>query len=534
MLDRAPGLIAEVSQSGRVWLQPSEPKRADVLLKAAPSWLLLDPARKPVFANAAGLVRRLARQGFGGIYLGMTGERPDLWLAAQAAIPAQNSASLDFDPQFGDEAEFDRLKTEAEQAGLELGSTLLPVATGQGPDFLLQARHAAGHGGLYAMLPAPPELTDALPKARDEWDCHLLDEAAFLALVRAGVLPEHLARDALLWASEGGWAVTGPIMGTDGQSRRWLYRFAETPLQPVLAWQDPSGRAARLLSAAVILQTGLQGQALTGLRLEPLMGLEPGADGSLSPGIYALNELSRQIHRYGGWALQADPLPVSAIEAVLAGPCDFCRDDVTELLALFGLLAADGRPVAALYRDWIGKKLDVSRLARGLAANFGLYPRLLQADVKWREQFQRLNDLGALIGENAAFGLPAELVSQFLLTWKLGLPGLAFVAENAIADPRLASLLQARKETGLAQGAILSVTRGHGGGFGLLSRLPGGGFWLLACNFGVNPDELLLSLPGSCVSAQDAADKTDLAAGFENGKFRLSLAGRSARNIILK
>lgn len=538
MLNAAPGIIAEVSQTGRVWLQGAEPRRTDILLKAAPNWLLANTAASPVFAHANSILAQAEKTGFGGIYLGMTGERPDIWLARQVSGRVQNPASLDFDRHFGTDADFERLAEAAEQLGIQVGSSLLPGATGMGPDFLLQARHAGNQAGLYAML-AMPEENVSLPKAKDEWDCKILNDQDTKTLVAAGVLPDGLGRDKLSWASRGGWAITGSVNGADGKMRRWVYRYAENPMQPVLAWQDPSGNAGKVLAAAVIRQTGIQGQTLTGLHLEPLMALEPGDDSpnpALSPGLDALNELARQIHRYGGWAMQADSLPVFAMEAVLEGPCDLCRDDVTQLLVLFGLLEADGRPLAALYRSWIEKKFDVSRLARGFFEQDSLDARILLASSQGAGQAQALASITSPLNQVVSLpnGFNGEQLQRFLLSWRLGLPGLAFVAEkkvNACGD-WLKALLLARRQSDLANGKILGVTRGHGGGFGLLSQLPNGGFWLLACNFGVNADELNIGLPDSGVKAMEVESGRELNNDLDGHNFRLSLDGRAVRNVI--
>ncbi len=47
-----------------------------------------------------------------------------------------------------------------------------------------------------------------------------------------------------------------------------------------------------VFSAAIIQQTGLRGQTLTGIRMEPLFGLEAGEEASLEPGLEALESLT--------------------------------------------------------------------------------------------------------------------------------------------------------------------------------------------------------------------------------------------------
>lgn len=536
MLNQAQALIAEVSQSSRVWLQAAEPGRAGVLARAAPNWWLAaaPEAESPAFPGLEAQLDALRQAGFGALYLGDAAERPGL--LADPASGAQTGASLLFAARLGGDAAYASLRERAEGLGLQIGSTLLGAATGQGADFLLQARNAPGYAGLYAMLPAPVDAP--LPPAKAEWDCARLDAAALARL--DDLVPARLARDEAAWASPSGWAVTGAVTGVDGQPRRWLYRYSQDETRPVLAWQDPSGLAPRTLSAGVIRLTGLLGQALTGICMEPLFGLEPGGSGqSLSPGLEAVNELARQMHRYGGWALQADPAPAWVIERILAGPCDFCRDDYTPLLVAFGLLAADGRPVAALYRRWIELGLDATRLARGVGGE-RLLPRLLDGDPQTQAAHASLAQAGSPLSWSAIgarTGMGQERALRFALAWRLGLPGLCFIG-NAEGSPDLApwlaSSLRARASSGLALGALQGVARGGGGGLALATRLPNGNYWLLLCNFGVHQDQISVRLPQAFASAMDVASGESLGAGLNGKVFRMALDGREARNVLLQ
>ena len=53
-----------------------------------------------------------------------------------------NVTALRFDTALGSEEDFDRAAGRLENIGLQLGGELPPSATGLGPDFILQARHA--------------------------------------------------------------------------------------------------------------------------------------------------------------------------------------------------------------------------------------------------------------------------------------------------------------------------------------------------------------------------------------------------------
>lgn len=70
----------------------------------------------------------------------------------------------------------------------------------------------------------------------------------------------------------------------------------------------------------------------------------------LTPGLDALDEAAREVHRYGGWAMQDDVLPPSLTPVVLAGAVDFSRDSITPAAAAYALLSGDAAPLAALLR----------------------------------------------------------------------------------------------------------------------------------------------------------------------------------------
>lgn len=552
MLGGAPALISQVSQTQKVWLQSSEPARADVLLKAAPNWLELaaipSNPKSPYFVELAKQVKQARAMGFSAIFLGPTGENPDIWAEKDGSTPARTPASFNFDASFGSDRDFAKLAAATEENKLELGSDLLSGATGRGPDFFLQARNAPEYAGLYAMLPVPAETESILPLTHEEWDCQVLSPTAITELAEAGVLPPTIARDKLDWTSKGGWAATGPVIGVDGVPRRWVYRFSEHPSQPALSWQDPSGASAKILHAAVIRHTGILGQSLAALHFEPLMALEPSGGFSLSPGMSALNEVARQIHRYGGWALQADPLPLRAIQEVLRGPCDFCRDDITPLLVAYGLIMDDGRPIAKLYRDLIANGTDIGRLAHGFNSHKGLKPALLQDNPDWVEQAQRLSELGSSFNFKQLFNQvyhgrqnkdEIEKMRRFLLCWRLGLPGLSFIEfyPGSLIKPTdgwLEHTLTSRSESGLAVGKVIEVIRGVGGTLGILSKLPNGGFWLMICNFGRFRAEITARLPSNVHSAIDASDARSLITNLNGNQFRLALDGKEAKNIIFE
>lgn len=610
MLGAAPELAAQVSGTERLWHNSSEATRVPVLLRAAPNWLSLDAhslaASQPVFRAlaTARLPEKLPALGFEGLYLAPVGERADIWTAESATdagsgpagLPAPGVASFTPDAAWGSAEDFDRLAQKAEEAGVQLGGELPPAATGLGPDFILQARQSPRFGGIYAMISVPREAWGDLPEARGEWDCRPLDPGAVARLAERGLLPRALLRDRLQWAAPSGWAATGEVRGVDGQLRRWVYRHGPDVRQPVLHWQDPTGRARRIFSAASIRQVGLEGQTLTGLRFEALLGLDVSPEGgagadaperaALAPGLEALDEAAREIHRYGGWVLQADALPAALAPLILAGPVDFNRDAVTSRAAAQALLMGDAAPLAATLRAGLEAGTAQSRCARGPLGEGGVGPGAAGGAEGETPAALALRALGldARVPASPSEKRALREACLFLLGWRIGLPGLAFFSPQELtgalapaggegvtplwdaaqgspgAAPPLAlafgplagqeadqssflsavsRLLLARKASALALGELSAVSGGRDGWVAALSALPDGGMWLTVGNASPKRRSITVPLPRAVASARDAAGAADaaglapprLAAGGRS--VEVELDGRQCRHVLL-
>lgn len=424
MLGMAPELASQVSGSGLIWSNSASAVRPGMLLEAAPNWLYVTPftlsSSGPVLRTLAqpGVTALLSRLGLRGLYLTPTGETGELW-TGRTLPGGEDVTTLGFAPHVGTEEDFLRLAATLEAAGMQSGGQLPPAATGLGPDFILQARHAPRFDGIYAMMTVPKELWPLLPNVPEEWECLPLRAETQRALQDQGVLPRAIVRDGLPWAEPGGWAVTGEVRGADGVPRRWVYRYSGHPLRPVLLWQDPSGQSRRIVSASIIRHTGLQGQTLAGLRLEALFGLDvppqtPADDGRtrLTPGPGALAEAVREIHRYGGWAMQADVLPTRLNAAALAGGADFTRDALSAPGAWYALLSGDARPLASLLRNALTQGVDFRRLAHGLEGGRSVDWRPL-AEVS-PELVARARTLAGQRGDGVQWTTPASLAARAL------------------------------------------------------------------------------------------------------------------------
>ncbi|MDR2850790.1 MAG: hypothetical protein LBV65_01920 [Desulfovibrio sp.] len=525
MLGAAPRLSAQVSGTQIIWHNSATAQRLPMLLDAAPNWFYLNPytVKQPVFRSLATpeFTDFLLRTGFNGLFIAPAYERGDVWQKSEhGSSDGENATSLKFDSVLGDSANFDNLAEHMDNARIQMGGNLPAAATGLGPDFMLQARYAPRFNGIYAMISVPQNAWDMLPQTTDEWECLPLLPEVTAQLAQRGLLPESLGRDALPWATPGGWAVTGEVRGTDGQMRRWIYRYNQDVLRPVLLWQDPSAQTKRIFSAAVIQHTGLQRQTLAGVKLEALMGLDVitrdtprtgnPALNALTPGLEALDEIAREIHRYGGWALQADILPEDLTPAILSTAVDAARDSATPAAVAHALRTQDTLPLLKLLRKAIAAKTDQSRLARGLNED-------------------------KILSE-------ARLLA---LGWRIGLPGLCFISsqdishssEQFFAEPAssdmltsLARLLQHRKRADLARGKLLAVVSGPASCIAATSALPDGGFWLLVSNFSNKKQVISIALPAGF--AADAAQDVLDGQIFDGRNFEIPLDARQTRHIV--
>lgn len=429
--------------------QPSADQHLNLLLEAADTWFfvqsqsLITENLRPVLAelSAPGILRQLGNMGIRALYLMPTGESGSLWGDSegsekrQPSLTGEDVTSLSFAPHVGTEAHYTALARLAAQEQWQLGASLLPAATGLGPDFFLAARHVRDYPGIMAMVEIPKEAWPLLPPAppvHERWTgIALKDEhaPAFSALVAKQLLPPAMLRDAWPWATTGGWAATGIIQGIDGAERRFVYRYHDNPQRPILQWDDPARGAQKILSANVIRVIGSQQQSLAGLHLEALAGLDVDTSVSkdvdtsvskdvntsvskippppmLEPAASALKALAREIRRYGGWSLQADVFPPHWTQAVLDSGVDFTVDSISSPGAEYALLTGDAQTLKAALAASLNTDsttgqipIDQRRLMRSLPGYKGLDLRPLLATTKGRAA---LENLQAHIQKNTA------------------------------------------------------------------------------------------------------------------------------------
>ncbi|MBQ7738278.1 MAG: hypothetical protein IJT59_01295 [Desulfovibrionaceae bacterium] len=560
MLGRADSYIDQVSGTTRIWQNTGVEERFRVFLEAAPNWLELNPYLttnfQAVFRAYARSERlgELAALGIRGLFIAPTGESAAVWSdEAQSDPSGMDQVSFSLASAAGSDKDFESLIEILNQNNFQLGGLLPPAATGLGPDFMLEMRAAPGFQGLYAVVEIPRKYWPNLPKADDEWLVKPLPKSVVETLSLDGYLPLSFVRDKLPWGANSGWAVTGVVRCADGSERRWAYYYARNPKRPVLLWQDPSGHARKIYSAAVIRHTGLQQQTLAAIKLAPWFGLESTAadidphkltlEARLEPGLSALGAISQEIRRYGGWSVLADQFAPSATSYLLS-KTDFVRDNYTQAAFDYAYLKADAEPLKAMLRLAIQDKVAQKRLAHGL---------LSWEKTSWLPLLDLPNgpELVAKVQDmpNSTDKLTRELF------W-LGLPGILFVEQNFLPTSnhdRLAKLgtrdakitqksldlgekLLAREKFKVAQGEILPPLPSSKATIVILNQLPANKYWLTCVNFSEQPQKVETQLPGK-VNATQIKAFTSLSQGvakISGHSLSINLTPKEVKSFLLQ
>lgn len=470
MLSAVPQYTRMVSGTELSWRIPTTDDsgaRITTLLEAADTWLFVQPElllterQRPVLAELGdpATLRLIQQLGFGGLYLTPTAESAALWSGQRQgslSAPGEDISSLNFAAHVGTDKLFGELAQSAGQY-LQFGSGLVPAAVGIGPDFFLAARNVREYPGTLMMVEVPKELWKLLPPAAPlapsqlpirgqaagpnkaatlpassatrqsenmspRWTGTALEgphSASFAALVEKNLVPSALLRDSIPWATHGAWAATPIIEGIDGVERRFVYRYHGDVQRPLLQWDDPSKNAQRILSASIIRTIGNQQQTLGGLYPEAWFGLDSVAPASTAgqssdaararlaePTASALRALSREIQRYGGWAMQAEVFPPSLTAAILRTGVDFTVDSVTSPGAEYALLTGDTQILKQNLKNSLNAGIDQRRLVRGLPHYKGLNLRPL---------------LDSPQGAAARTALEARLATKTAAAWALPL-----------------------------------------------------------------------------------------------------------------
>ncbi|MBV8741990.1 MAG: maltose alpha-D-glucosyltransferase [Sinobacteraceae bacterium] len=281
--------------------------------------------------------------------------------------------SFDIDPDFGNQAEYQRMVAVARAHGALVIGDVIPGHTGKGADFRLAERAYQDYPGLYHMVQIDPADWDLLPAVAAGRDAVNLSPATVGALQAKGYIVGMLSSRIFYepGVKDSDWSATGVVRGVDGVQRRWVYLHYFKQGQPTLNWLDPSFAAERLVIGDAVHQLGVLGDG--GLRLDAngLLGIERRqSDGVWSEGhplsITANQLIADMVRKLGGFAFEELALQLDDMRAMSQGGPDLSYDFVTRPAYDEALLTGDARFLRLVFQLMRRYDIDPARLIHAL------------------------------------------------------------------------------------------------------------------------------------------------------------------------
>ena len=261
--------------------------------------------------------------------------------------------SLDIAPELGTEADFKQLVSVAGQQGAVVGSDLVPLHSGLGPDFRLAEMADKQYPGLYDMVEIQQKDWGLLPNVADPNGTALVPQDAAVQLKEKGYIPGliHSADADPQAATWSGWSATPPVVGVDGKTRRWVYLHVFKPPQPTFNWLDPSNAAQRVQfgdSGRNIVDRGVK---LLRLDADTFLGLEPQPNNTIAQDYLtplannSTAELAFAIRKLGGFSYQEFAAPLTQMKQFAPNGPDLSYDFFTRAEVLYALINGDVLPL---------------------------------------------------------------------------------------------------------------------------------------------------------------------------------------------
>lgn len=253
------------------------------------------------------------------------------------------------DLQFGTEDEYTRLLHAASQKGIHFIGKTLGQATGRGADFALGLKNVGAYPELYAMVEIAPEDWKELPEVKERAISANVPWLTVQKLHKMGYVPT----DFDPYVQQSAWNVTGPILGADHVTRRWIY-LRDARGFPRLNWLNPSFGALRLAAGDSLYSMLRLGQSILQLENLPLNTQET---------------LSLTIRKLKGFSAA---LSQAGIES-MTGPTDVTLDHLTPIAALHAVIAEDAEALRLIYNLLLSYEIQPKRLVHALEP-FGRLP----------------------------------------------------------------------------------------------------------------------------------------------------------------
>lgn len=293
-------------------------------------------------------------------------------------------------PSFGDTVDYKRMAKIARNNGdIILIGNLVPLHTGQGPDFQLALRDHPEYRNVYMLVEIPkdqwqnPALWVEEPESNSQVPVPskvvLIKEA--MSLVESKCIPGLIhSCDANIMAREqSGWSATGPYECFDGKVRRWLYMHFFKSGQPVLNLDHPDCQALRLINGIAISKIRIHGAR--GLRIDAIpfsVETEAGAtDEQGKPGtalwdsytpsaIRKANQHASLIRQLGGFSFQELIAPLKEVKKFTEFGADLTYDFFTRAPYLHAILTGDTALLRLAFRSLLDAKIQPKSLVHDL------------------------------------------------------------------------------------------------------------------------------------------------------------------------
>ncbi len=346
MLSDATTFAKQFSGQGSMWQNPFANPDPRAAIEKASVWFTAYPISMITKPAAS--------------FLGTLGD-PQLWQAfADIGIeavhtgPVKKAGGLDgWDPTPSVDGHFDRISTHIDAAfgtedeframcevALAHGGTVIddivPGHTGKGPDFRLAEMKYGDYPGIYHMVEIPTHDWHLLPKVARGRDSINLDYETEDLLSKAGYIVGKLQR--VIFADPGikdtNWSATAPVVGLDGEQRRWVYLHYFKEGQPSINWLDPTLAGMRLVIGDALHSLGDLGSGALRLDANGFLGVEKSAEGApaWSEG-HPLSEAANQliaslVRKVGGFTFQELNLTIDDIKNTSERGADLSYDFV--------------------------------------------------------------------------------------------------------------------------------------------------------------------------------------------------------------
>ena len=346
MLKDADVLSRQLSGSPAMWRNPyarPDARRAiastDVWFTAYPISLITREGEPFLTALAdPELWAAFQRIGINGVHTGPVKRAGGIrgWQETPSVDGHFDRIATQIDPVFGDEETFRRMTDVAEEHGGSIIDDIVPGHTGKGADFRLAEMAFKDYPGIYHMVEIPPEEWHLLPEVPEHRDSRNLDPETEAALADRGYIIGELQRVIFYQpgVKETNWSVTGPVLGVDGVTRRWVYLHYFKEGQPSVNWLDPTFAGMRLVIGDALHSLGDLGTSALRLDANGFLGVEKSAEGAPGwseghPLSHAANHIiAGMVRKVGGFTFQELNLTIEDIRDTGAVGADLSYDFV--------------------------------------------------------------------------------------------------------------------------------------------------------------------------------------------------------------